>query len=187
MILQILNRDALRKHVTQRMSCQTENVHVAFLGIVLAVFFALTLAFASAQKDNPTSQKKNASVYAELDKVPSKAVNRRNPMENDADSVAAGAKLFDLHCAECHGALAQGSRKAPSLLVPQVQRASPGTLFWILTNGVVRRGMPVWSKLPEPQRWQIVSYVKSLSPAKPADEEKPAQSSQSDAKPPGQQ
>jgi mono/diheme cytochrome c family protein len=46
-----------------------------------------------------------------------------------------------------------------------VQQATPGTLFWILTNGVVRRGMPVWSKLPEPQRWQIVSYLKSLTPA----------------------
>jgi mono/diheme cytochrome c family protein len=26
----------------------------------------------------------------------------------------------------------------------------------------VRSGMPVWSKLPEPQRWQIVTYVKTL-------------------------
>lgn len=31
-----------------------------------------------------------------------------------------------------------------------------------MTNGVARRGMPVWSKLPEPQRWQIVSFLKSL-------------------------
>jgi hypothetical protein len=23
--------------------------------------------------------------------------------------------------------------------------------------------MPVWSRLPEPQRWQLVSYIKSLS------------------------
>jgi hypothetical protein len=22
--------------------------------------------------------------------------------------------------------------------------------------------MPVWSRLPEPQRWQLVSYIKSL-------------------------
>jgi hypothetical protein len=35
-------------------------------------------------------------------------------------------------------------------------------LFYILSNGVVRKGMPVWSKLPEPQRWQLVSYIKSL-------------------------
>ena len=53
----------------------------------------------------------------------------------------------------------------PSLLTDPVQQATPGTLFWILTNGVVRRGMPVWSKLPEPQRWQIVSYLKSLTPS----------------------
>jgi hypothetical protein len=32
----------------------------------------------------------------------------------------------------------------------------------VLTNGVVRKGMPVWSKLPEPQRWQIVRFLKSL-------------------------
>jgi hypothetical protein len=47
------------------------------------------------------------------------------------------------------------------LLADDVQ-STPGTLFWILTNGVVRRGTPVWSKLPEAQRWQIVSYLKSL-------------------------
>jgi hypothetical protein len=35
-------------------------------------------------------------------------------------------------------------------------------LFWVLTNGVVMRGMPVWSKLPEPERWQIVTFLKSL-------------------------
>jgi hypothetical protein len=44
-----------------------------------------------------------------------------------------------------------------------VRIATPGTIFWILTNGVVRRGMPVWSRLPEQQRWQIVSYLKSLN------------------------
>jgi|CZKR01.1.fsa_nt_gi hypothetical protein len=41
----------------------------------------------------------------------------------------------------------------------------PGTLFWLLTNGVVRHGMPVWSKLPELQRWQLVRFIKSLTSA----------------------
>jgi mono/diheme cytochrome c family protein len=184
MIMPTLNRIVLRKRGNSRMNSATQNIRVAFLGIVSAFFF-LALTHASAQKEDTAPEKKSSSVYAELDKVPSKAVNRRNPMEKDADSVAAGAKLFDLHCAECHGSQAQGSRKAPSLLVPQVQQASPGSLFWILTNGVVRRGMPVWSKLPEPQRWQIVSYVKSLSPAKPVDEQKTPQSQNNDSKPPG--
>ena len=65
--------------------------------------------------------------------------------------------------------MAQGGRKAPSLLAAPVQQATPGALFWLLSNGVVRRGMPVWSKLPEPQRWQLVSYIQSLTPAKPSE------------------
>jgi mono/diheme cytochrome c family protein len=186
MITEILNRAVQRKPVNRR-SRPTRNVRFGFSGIIATVFFfALAVAVASAQKDNPAAEKKNDAVYAELNKVPSKAINRRNPLEKDTDSVAAGAKLFDLHCAECHGAEAQGGRKAPSLLVPQVQQASPGTLFWILTNGVVRRGMPVWSKLPEPQRWQIVTYIKSFSSSKPpVDEQKPTQGSQGDTRPPG--
>jgi mono/diheme cytochrome c family protein len=132
--------------------------------ISAAFVFALAASLATAQRGNPGAKKDN-SVYAELSKAPRKAVARRNPLENDPDAVAAGANLFDQHCAECHGAMADGGRKGPSLRADQVQAASPGTIFWILTNGVVRRRMPVWSKLPEPQRWQLVSYIKSLSPA----------------------
>jgi mono/diheme cytochrome c family protein len=128
-------------------------------------FVALAVPFVSAQKETSSPSKKDNSVYAELAKAPRKAVVRRNPLATDPDAVAAGANLFDQHCAECHGEMAEGGRKAPSLLADPVQQATPGTLFWILTNGVVRRGMPVWSKLPEPQRWQLVSYLKSLNPA----------------------
>lgn len=103
-------------------------------------------------------------VYAPLAKAPKKAAARRNPLQDDPEALAGGAKLFALHCAECHGEMAQGGKKAPSLLADEVQQSTPGTLFWLLSNGVVRRGMPVWSKLPEPQRWQLVSYIKSLNP-----------------------
>jgi mono/diheme cytochrome c family protein len=130
----------------------------------LVVFLSVTLVL--AQKESSAPAGKDSSVYAELAKAPRRAVARRNPLEGDPDAVAAGGKLFDLHCAECHGELAEGARKGPSLRADEVRRSTPGTLFWILSNGVVRRGMPVWSKLPEPQRWQIVSYLKSLGPQK---------------------
>lgn len=124
------------------------------------------------QTDNSTTAKSDRSVYAEITKAPRQARARRNPFENDADAVAAGSKLFAQHCAECHGNMAEGGNKGPSLREEEVQGAEPGALFWVLTNGVVRRGMPVWSKLPESQRWQIVSYLKSLrndTYAKPID------------------
>ena len=103
-----------------------------------------------------------SDVYAELAKAPEKAKVRPNPLESDPQAVAAGRLLFADHCAECHGDDAKGARKGPSLRAPDVRSATPGTLFWILTNGVVRKKMPSWSKLPEPQRWQIVRYLKSL-------------------------
>ncbi len=138
------------------------------ISAALVLVSALAVSLAAAQSESRTPPKKGSSVYAELTKAPRKAVARRNPMESDPDAVAAGAKLVGLHCAECHGETAEGGRKAPSLLANQVQQAPPGTLFWVLTNGVVRRGMPVWSKLPEPQRWQIVSYIKALTSGKPS-------------------
>ena len=124
----------------------------------------LSLTIASAQTDQPRPKLVSAPPYSELQKAPEKAAARQNPLENDPGAVPAGAKLFALHCAECHGQRAQGGKKAPSLLADEVQHASPCALFWLLTNGVVRRGMPVWSKLPEAQRWQLVAYIRALRP-----------------------
>ncbi|HVI80947.1 MAG TPA: cytochrome c [Candidatus Acidoferrum sp.] len=131
--------------------------------VALAMFLSCAAAVAQDKNDRESSNE----LYAELAKAPAKAAARGNPLESDPKAVAAGAKLFARHCAECHGddgAGGTGNKKGPSLLVAEVQQSTPGTLFWLLTNGVVRRGMPVWSKLPEPQRWQLVSYIKSLDP-----------------------
>jgi mono/diheme cytochrome c family protein len=134
--------------------------------ISAAIVLALAIPSVFAQKQSYKPDRKD--VYAGLSKAPRKAAARPNPLESDPDAVAAGANLFDQHCAECHGEMAEGGKKGPSLRADPVQQATPGTLFWILTNGVVRRGMPVWSKLPEPQRWQLVSFLKSLNSAEKA-------------------
>jgi mono/diheme cytochrome c family protein len=112
----------------------------------------------------PTLAKKHTdpSPYAVLTDAPEKARSRHNSFESDPDAVAAGGKLFEMHCAECHGQKGGGSMRGANLLREEVQQATPGTIFWVLTNGVVRHGMPVWSKLPEQQRWQLVTFLQSL-------------------------
>ena len=141
---------------------------------VCALFLAVSIALAQNQNSGKPADgetpKYDPAVYAELQKAPKKARERANPLENDPDAITAGAILFEQHCAECHGKSAEGTRKAPSLRAPEVQNATPGTLFWLVTNGVVRKKMPVWSKLPEPQRWQLVRYIKSLGVSIPAAE-----------------
>ena len=100
--------------------------------------------------------------YTPLGRVADKARARQNPFANDPNAVAAGKKLFMRHCAECHGENLEGSKRGINLMSEDLRQASPGALFWVITNGVVRHGMPVWSKLPEPQRWQIVSFLESV-------------------------
>jgi mono/diheme cytochrome c family protein len=96
--------------------------------------------------------------------IPEKAAVRQNPLQTDPQAAAAGKKLFRQHCAECHGEAGEGGRRGPNLQDFLARGATPGQIFWILSNGVVRRGMPSWSKLPEAQRWQITAFLAGLSP-----------------------
>jgi mono/diheme cytochrome c family protein len=115
--------------------------------VLVSLIFALTGLLAAAEP---------------FVKVPAKASARVNPLKIHPDAAVAGKKLFERYCAECHGAAGQGGKRAPALTWGGIQDATDGAVFWILTNGVVRHGMPAWSKIPEAQRWQIVSYLKSL-------------------------
>ena len=129
---------------------------------VVGIVFAGALLMASAE----SSWMKN---------VPESDRRRVNPFSGNADAVAAGARLFAGHCAKCHGADALGKKTRPSLRTDRVQHAQDGELFWVLKNGVIAHGMPSWSAIPEPSRWQIIAYVKSLGVS---------QENHSNAKPP---
>ena len=98
-----------------------------------------------------------------LKHVPAKDHDRKNPYEGQADAVAAGHLVYEDHCSKCHGENAQGTKKRPPLRSARVQQeATEGDLHWLLVNGNMGRGMPSWSKLGDPQIWQVISYVKSL-------------------------
>ncbi|MFZ0522363.1 MAG: cytochrome c [Candidatus Acidiferrales bacterium] len=104
-----------------------------------------------------------------LKKVPRDYHTKVNPYAGQPAAIAGGARLFADHCAKCHGADALGDDKHPSLRSDRIQiEATPGDIFWLLKNGNLRRGMPTWSAIPEPSRWQIIAYVKSLGPVSAA-------------------
>ena len=104
-----------------------------------------------------------AADSAWLAKVPPADHERKNPYFGQADAIAAGRNVFVEHCAHCHGENAEGKKKRPSLRTARVQQqATVGDLHWLLVNGYMKKGMPSWAKLPDPQIWQVVSYLKSL-------------------------
>jgi len=97
-----------------------------------------------------------------MQKVPEKQRQRQSPFDSDPRAIAAGAKLFHQNCASCHGDAATGKEKRPNLRSDRIRAATAGELEWLLNNGSLKNGMPSWSRLPEPQRWQLVAYLKSL-------------------------
>ena len=126
------------------------------LQVVSALMLVTSLAVAARRpksEDGPAAQ---------LSKAPRSAQSLKNPYAGQAEAAAAGRKLFEQHCAQCHGQDARGLERAADLHSPAIQDAPPGVLFWALRNGRVRKGMPSWSQLPDQRLWQIVTYLKTL-------------------------
>ena len=103
----------------------------------------------------------HASERTPVQPAPERAVHVANPLANEAGASRAGAKLYARECAACHGLAGEGMGKALPLMASEVHAAAPGALFWVLTNGSLRREMPSFAHLPEAQRWQIVGYLKN--------------------------
>lgn len=94
--------------------------------------------------------------------APPEAATRANPLANRAGVVTGGRKLFHDRCAACHGDDGQGTSKGPNLSAAYVQGQSDGALFFKITQGNTRAGMPTFSFFPEPQRWQLVLHLREL-------------------------
>lgn len=58
---------------------------------------------------------------------------------------------------------AQGTNRGPNLLNSRVQSQSDGALFWKISSGDTRGGMPTFSFLPPLERWEIVLYLRKLA------------------------
>lgn len=92
--------------------------------------------------------------------APPEAAARLNPLAGRPETAAGGAKLFHVRCAGCHGPDGRGTSKGPDLMDAAVQAQTDGALFWKLSNGNTRAGMPSFSFLPEPQRWQLALHMR---------------------------
>ncbi len=96
--------------------------------------------------------------------VPEKAAQQQNPLREKPELAAGGRKVFERNCAQCHGdEKHERKNNAPDLASEAVQQETDGALFWRISNGNSRKGMPSFSSFPEPQRWQLVLYIRSLS------------------------
>jgi mono/diheme cytochrome c family protein len=100
--------------------------------------------------------------------APASASATANPYAGNAAASAAGGRLYAQNCSQCHGNHRQGMGPAPALDTVGIHKAKPGELFWFISTGKLTSGMPSWSNLPKPQRWQLVTFLQSPSNEKAA-------------------
>jgi glucose/arabinose dehydrogenase/mono/diheme cytochrome c family protein len=95
--------------------------------------------------------------------APTAAQEIQNPYSGQAQAAQAGKVAYGHTCATCHGANGEGTGNVPPLAHGPVQTAPDGAVFWYITQGDIGNGMPSWASLPEEQRWEIVTYLKTLN------------------------
>jgi glucose/arabinose dehydrogenase len=125
---------------------------------LLMLFLVSTLA-----SQAPTSSFHRAPVSAQAVK---------NPYAGQAKAASAGEQIYARTCSTCHGPAGEGTGSVPPLKLGPVQKAADGAIFWYITQGDPSNGMPSWAALPTEQRWQVVTYLKSLGGRQP--EQSPA-------------
>ncbi len=91
----------------------------------------------------------------------------KNPIPPDARSLANGHKYFAINCEVCHGYTGAGDGVATKYgMVPMpltsdhAKSVSDGYIFGMIRNG--RGIMPTYNRIEEPDRWDIVNYVRAL-------------------------
>jgi mono/diheme cytochrome c family protein len=125
---------------------------------------------AGVNGDNAPLTEEEIQAIAKLGPIGETFPPLENPMTDKVASASRGKPLFEKNCAKCHGlngngygTVAQGITTWPRQLWAW-NNAGPeadGYLFWFITNG--RTDMPPWGViLTEEQRWDLVSYIKTL-------------------------
>ncbi|MCU1271526.1 MAG: glucose/sorbosone dehydrogenase [Acidobacteriaceae bacterium] len=130
-----------------------------FLKFSVSVLLLLSASFAPSLLFSQDASFHNAPASTKTDK---------NPYAGKADAATAGKTVYSNSCITCHGASGQGSGNVPPLAHGPAQTASDGEVFWYITHGDIENGMPSWASLPAEQRWQVVTYIKTLGSTSPA-------------------
>ncbi|HET8575633.1 MAG TPA: CopD family protein [Methylomirabilota bacterium] len=97
---------------------------------------------------------------------------QRPTVPYQVDSVAEGAALFRANCARCHGTGGRGDgpesaglpKQPADLTGTHVFHHTAGDLFWWISHGFARSGMPAFGgTLSEAERWDVINFLRALS------------------------
>jgi len=155
-------------------SIQRRPVSRTSAGIAALLALAVGLLLSGCQSSAPDQHSAGSfsryGVYLRGE-VPERYQDLSNPLPESAENLAAGGRLYQDHCAACHGASGNGDGPAAAGLEPapanlgftrMTPMGSDRFFFWTISEGGASLGtaMPVFAEqLEDEQIWQIVGYV----------------------------
>jgi len=103
----------------------------------------------------------------------------KNPIKATPDSIAAGKKIYDTQCTNCHGASGKGDGKMaesitsgpkPSDLSDAQWKhgSTDGEIFTLIRDGSKGTGMRGYAaRMKTDDIWNVVNYLRTLGPTPP--------------------
>ena len=93
----------------------------------------------------------------------------RNPFATNPTAAADGQRVYNQTCQSCHGTAGEGDR-APALTTTRLLHGNDDAdVFHTIRAGVPGTQMPPFAGLSDQQIWQLVTYIRSVQTAAPAD------------------
>jgi mono/diheme cytochrome c family protein len=144
-----------------------------FPPFILILFSALLLAACSggaAPDDDHDTGAEHIGAPAEFESL-------TNPFAGDHEAAEAGAEIYEINCASCHGVEGKGDGPAAEALDPKpasladahmMEDMSDGALFWRVSEGGAMEpfnsAMPAWKEtLSEDEIWQVITYIREFA------------------------
>jgi thiosulfate dehydrogenase len=148
----------------------------AIVIVVLAGFLWLRLGFMDARADAPENALERAVAMPALDaSVRRHASQLQNPVAPTDDNLVAGMKIYQNHCAGCHGDIHQPHAAFGNSLYPQAPQFLEDAPdmpeyqnFYIIQHGIRLSGMPASrNSLKEEEIWQLTTFLSHMDKLPP--------------------
>lgn len=151
------------------------------IGLLLTGLFIFS---ACAPSDTTSAEELSEDGHEHMDDMmhlhvdpPDEFGNLTNPVAGEHEAIEAGMETYATLCVSCHGPEGKGDGEAGEALDPKpanladgmmMGELSDGYLYWRVSKGGVMEPfnsvMPAWeSTLSENERWQLISYIRTLS------------------------
>lgn len=137
-----------------------------------AVYLFLRLGLLDPSAAQPPSKFESTEAMKFLDAaVGRRAADRENPIPPTGENLQAGLRIYEAHCASCHGDRMNPRSSVGMALYPRAPQflgeapdMPENQNFYIIRNGIRWTGMPGWKNvLSESEIWKLTTFLAHIN------------------------